>query len=99
MDADELLAELRPRLSGALIATDFDGTLAPLTRDPQDSRPADGAVAALAALAERGARVAVITGRDAHTVLRLGGLHDVPGLTVAGMYGIETWVDGELDHP
>ena len=34
----------------ALVATDFDGTLAPLTPDPQDSRPVAGAVEALTAL-------------------------------------------------
>ncbi|WP_375503731.1 trehalose-phosphatase [uncultured Jatrophihabitans sp.] len=99
MDVDELVAEFRPRLRGALVATDFDGTLAPLTRDPEDSRPVEGAVEALAALAGLGAAVAVITGRDAQTVLRLSGLQAVPGLTVAGMYGIETWSAGELTTP
>lgn len=99
MDVEELIAEFRPRLQGALIATDFDGTLSLLTRDPQDSRALDGAVEALTALAGLGADVAVITGRDARTVLRLGGLESVPGLTVAGMYGIETWIAGELTTP
>ncbi len=99
MDVDELVRELAPHLSGALVATDFDGTLAPLTPDPQDSRPVAGAVEALTALTRRGARVAVITGRDARTVVRLGGLEAVPGLTVAGLYGIETWVDGEFTTP
>ena len=99
MDVDELVAEFRPHLRGALIATDFDGTLAPLTRGPEDSRPVAGAVEALTALAAAGARVAVITGRDARTVLRLSGLGDVPGLTVAGLYGIETWTAGELKTP
>ena len=99
MDVDELVAEFRPRVRRALIATDFDGTLAPLTRDPEDSRAAAGAVESLVALARDGARVAVITGRDARTVVRLGGLEGVPGLTVAGMYGIETWAAGELTTP
>lgn len=97
MDAAQLIAELRPHLSGALVATDFDGTLAPLVPDPETSRPVAGAVSALHELAERGAQVAVITGRDARTVLRLGGsLADVPGLVVAGLYGAETWTAGEL---
>ena len=51
MTVDELVAVLRPQLAGALIATDFDGTLAPLVPDPEDSRPVAGAVDALAALA------------------------------------------------
>ena len=99
MQPAEIVAALRPVLDGALIATDFDGTLAPLIRDPEQSRPVDGAIAALRDLADRGAQVAVITGRDAATVVRLGGLASVPGIVVAGLYGIETWVDGGLSSP
>ncbi|WP_460603498.1 trehalose-phosphatase [Jatrophihabitans fulvus] len=99
MDADELAAALRPHLDGALIATDFDGTLAPLQPDPEDSRPVAGTVEALTALSVAGAQVAVVTGRDARTVVRLGGLDAVPGLVVAGVYGAETWRDGELTTP
>jgi trehalose 6-phosphate phosphatase len=99
VDAEEILASMRPHLGGALIATDFDGTLAPLVLDPERSRPVTGAIDALTALARRGAQVAVVTGRDARTVLRLGGLEAVPGIVVAGLYGIETWTDGELTSP
>lgn len=99
MEAAELIDALRPRVSGALIATDFDGTLAPLVQNPDESRPADGAVDALAALATAGAQIAVITGRDARTVVRLGGLDAVPGLVAAGLYGMETWSAGELSTP
>lgn len=99
MDRADLVAALRPHLPGALVATDFDGTLAPLVLDPQDSRPSAGAIEALAALANRGAHIAVITGRDAATVVRLGGLDAVPGLVVAGLYGIETWHAGDLRTP
>jgi trehalose 6-phosphate phosphatase len=95
----EVVDSLRALLPDVLVATDFDGTLAPLVPDPQQSRPADGAVAALSALARRGAQVAVITGRDAETVVRLGGLRDVPGVIVAGIYGIETWHDGAIESP
>ena len=99
VQADEIVTALRPELAGALIATDFDGTLAPLVPDPQDSRPAAGVVDALTTLAARGAQVAVITGRDARTVVRLGGLDAIPGLVVAGLYGMETWTGGELTTP
>lgn len=99
MQQAELIAQLAPRLSGALIATDFDGTLAPLVLDPADSRPAPGAIAALIGLAGRGAQVAVVTGRDAQTVVRLGGLAAVPRLVVAGLYGLETWAGGRLTSP
>jgi trehalose 6-phosphate phosphatase len=96
---EELVDALRPHLEGALVATDFDGTLAPLVPDPEDSRPIEGAVAALAALAGRGAQIAVVTGRDARTVLRLGGLAAIPRVKIAGLYGVETWSGGELETP
>ena len=99
MNAEEIVTALRPRLADALVAVDFDGTLAPLVPDPTTSRPVDGARAALTALARRGAQVAVITGRDADTVLRLGRFADVPGIVVAGVYGVETWRDGALETP
>jgi trehalose 6-phosphate phosphatase len=99
MGTEEIVASLRPRLDAALIATDFDGTLAPLVLDPDSSRPVEGAIEVLSALAAQGAQVAVVTGRDARTVVRLGGLEAVPGLIVAGLYGIETWTGGELSSP
>jgi trehalose 6-phosphate phosphatase len=99
VQTEEIVTALRPVLAGALIATDFDGTLAPLVPDPEDSRPVRGVVESLTVLASRGAQVAVITGRDARTVVRLGGLDAVPGLVVAGLYGMETWADGELSSP
>jgi trehalose 6-phosphate phosphatase len=99
MDVSDIAASLHDTLPDVLIAVDFDGTLAPLVPDPQASRAADGAIDALAALAATGAQVVVITGRDAHTVVRLGELERVPGIIVAGLYGIETWQDGELTTP
>ncbi len=95
----EIVAALSPLLDGALVATDFDGTLAPLVADPDRSRPVAGTIDALTALARRGAQIAVITGRDAETVVRLGGLAAVPGILVAGVYGIETWAEGTLSSP
>ena len=38
--------------------------------------------------------VAIITGRDARTVVQLGGLAQVPRLRIAGLYGVEKWQDG-----
>jgi trehalose 6-phosphate phosphatase len=96
MQLDEVVASLRPHIDRALVATDFDGTLAPLVLDPETSAPVDGAIEAFAALGRRGAQLAVITGRDAATVVRLGRLEAVPGLIVGGLYGIETWTDGRL---
>ncbi|WP_049569526.1 trehalose-phosphatase [Nocardiopsis sp. SBT366] len=80
----------------ALVAFDFDGTLAPIVADPRDSAPQPGIVAALADLASLVGTVAVITGRPADTVVRLGGLERVPGIVVLGHYGAERWTDGRV---
>jgi trehalose 6-phosphate phosphatase len=83
----------------ALVATDYDGTLAPIVDDPAAAAPAPGAVAALARLAGRAGTVAIITGREAGDAVRLGGLADVPGLIVLGHYGVQRWQDGALSEP
>ena len=95
-DVEQLIKQVRDDLPHTLIATDFDGTLSPIVPDPADSRPVPGAVDALSALARSGVQVAVVTGRDARTVVALGGLAAVPGLIVEGLYGAERWQRGEL---
>ena len=80
----------------ALVAADFDGTLAPIVARPQDARPYPGALPALTALAGAVGTVAVITGRPAADAVALGGLGAVPGLVVIGHYGWQRWQDGEL---
>jgi trehalose 6-phosphate phosphatase len=89
---DALLADPRH----ALIASDFDGTLAPIVPRPSDARPGPGALAALTALAGAVGTLAVITGRPAPDAVRLGGFGAVPGLIVIGHYGWQRWQDGEL---
>ncbi len=86
-----------PRLAtGSLVATDFDGTLAPIVADPAAARPIEGAVATLAALAERGHEVAVVSGRPL-SFLRS---HLPDDLTIVGLYGLEMRRHGELvEHP
>jgi len=85
--------------TAALLALDFDGTLAPIVARPQDARPAVGALQVLIQLADRLGQVAVISGRAAADVVRLGGLEQVPRLQVLGHYGMESWRDGRLDSP
>jgi trehalose 6-phosphate phosphatase len=78
----------------AVIALDFDGTLAEIVPDPDRARAHPGAVPALAALAPKVASVAVITGRPAEVAVRHGGFAGVPGLehlVVLGHYGAERW--------
>ncbi|MFE4250397.1 trehalose-phosphatase [Streptomyces sp. NPDC056910] len=88
----------------AVIALDFDGTLAPIVPDPEQARAHPGAVRALAALAPQVASVAVITGRPAGVAVRHGGFAGVPGLehlVVLGHYGAERWdaVTGTVHAP
>jgi trehalose 6-phosphate phosphatase len=83
----------------AVVAVDYDGTLAPIVSRPEDARPEPGAVAALAALSAVVGAVAVVSGRGASDVVALGGLEAVPGLVVLGHYGLESWTDGRLDSP
>ena len=80
----------------ALIATDFDGTLAPIVADPADAVAVPGTVVVLARLAESVGTVAIITGRPAAEAVALSGLGEVPGLIVLGHYGGERWEAGEL---
>ncbi|MFI0983322.1 trehalose-phosphatase [Streptomyces sp. NPDC021093] len=78
----------------ALIALDFDGTLADIVPDPEQARAHPGAVPALSALAPLVASVAIVTGRPAGVAVRYGGFAGVPGLehlTVLGHYGAERW--------
>lgn len=78
----------------AILVTDFDGTLSPLVDDPADSRPAPGALDALARLSGPLRQVALLTGRPALVVTELSGVSGYPGLEqllVLGLYGLERY--------
>ncbi|GGP80035.1 trehalose-phosphatase [Streptomyces sindenensis] len=88
----------------AVVALDFDGTLADIVPDPEQARAHPGTVDALAALAPKVAAIAVITGRPAGVAVRYGGFAGVPGLehlVVLGHYGAERWdaVTGTVRAP
>ncbi|MEV0007639.1 trehalose-phosphatase [Streptomyces sp. NPDC051840] len=100
----EGLAALLARPAGAVIALDFDGTLADIVPDPERSRSHPDVVPALTALAPLVSAVAVITGRPADTAVRYGGFAGAPGLdhlVVLGHYGAERWdaSTGEVKAP
>jgi trehalose 6-phosphate phosphatase len=96
---DEVVSTIRANRPGTLLALDFDGTLAPIVPDPTTSRPVEGVVAALLDLAGLGMRVAIVTGRDAETVLSLGSFAKIPGLLVEALYGAEQWRAATLTTP
>ncbi|MEU3775911.1 trehalose-phosphatase [Streptomyces sp. NPDC032472] len=104
----EGLAALLRAPRRAVVALDFDGTLAEIVPDPDQARAHPAAVPALAALAPRVGSVAVITGRPAGVAVRLGGFAGVAGLehlVVLGHYGAERWdavtgiVHAPAEHP
>lgn len=91
--------------AGTLLATDFDGVLAPIVPDPADSRMLAASGDALRRLAGLVGHVAVITGREVRTVVELGRLDDVfqgrDNVVALGQYGVERWdaATGEVDEP
>ncbi|WP_326699093.1 trehalose-phosphatase [Streptomyces sp. NBC_01754] len=88
------VAALLARPARAVVALDFDGTLADIVADPEQSRAHPATVPALSALAPWVASVAVITGRPAEVAVRFGGFSGAPGLdhlVVLGHYGAERW--------
>lgn len=76
-----------PRL---LVASDFDGVLAPFVLDPMEARPQPGTIDSLTALAAApGTWTAVVSGRDLATLAELTGL-DGSTTTLIGSHGAET---------
>jgi trehalose 6-phosphate phosphatase len=93
------LEALLARPDKAVVALDFDGTLAPIVDDPAQARAEPAAVEALVRLAPKLDSVVVVTGRPAALAVQLGGLDAVPGLVVLGHYGRERWEAGEVTAP
>jgi trehalose 6-phosphate phosphatase len=77
----------------ALIALDYDGTIAPIVTDPARAVPAPGAREVLRALTDCFGTVAVISGRPSASLIALLDLDaaDAPPITVLGLYGRQPW--------
>jgi trehalose 6-phosphate phosphatase len=87
-DVPAPLEPLRDRPAESALFLDFDGTLAPIVADPAGARPLPGVPAALERLAGRFSLVAVVSGRPVtYLAAALGPLE---GVTVIGLYGMET---------
>lgn len=96
---------MRPEVSDAiaavaarsrlLVATDFDGVLAPFVLDPMDARPQAGTIETIATLtAAPETWTAVVSGRDLATLTELTGLGG-SGTTLIGSHGAETTRSGQ----
>jgi trehalose 6-phosphate phosphatase len=89
----------RSALSSALVALDFDGTLAPISPHPDDARPLAGVHELLCDVRATGATLAVISGRSVTSLLRISNLAAVPGIIIYGTHGVERWENGHLREP
>lgn len=91
---DKGLAAVLADPDRAVLAFDYDGVLAPIVADPEHAVAHPAAIAGLRRLAARVGTLAVITGRPADVVVRLGRLREyreLSTLVVFGHYGRERW--------
>lgn len=96
----EAVAAILAHPQRTLLATDFDGVLAPIVIDSERAYADPDAMAALCRLGGVLGQLVVITGRAALTAVRLGDLRGRAGLdrlVVLGQYGVERW-DAETDE-
>ncbi|MFK5635650.1 trehalose-phosphatase [Ornithinimicrobium sp. LYQ103] len=83
-------------LPSILVATDFDGALAPLVLDPMESRPVQGGMESLVALAALpGTVVALVSGRALEPLRQLTGAED-PLLLIGSHGAEESWLPDGL---
>jgi trehalose 6-phosphate phosphatase len=85
LDAIEQFKALAAARGPLLIATDLDGTLAPIVAHASEARVPPGAQAVMERLSTK-AKVAVITGRDLNTARRMV---PVEGVAIVGSHGLE----------
>jgi trehalose 6-phosphate phosphatase len=88
------LAALLTSPERALVALDYDGTLAPIVSRPMDAVPAAGAVDVLVEISDRVGTLAIVSGRKVPDVLELSGLadrDDLASLVLLGQYGLQRW--------
>ncbi|MFI6986634.1 trehalose-phosphatase [Embleya sp. NPDC050154] len=88
------LAALLGEPARAVVALDFDGTLAPIVDRPDQARADMRAVRALSRLTPHLAATVIVTGRPAAVAVEYGRFRGVAGLeqlVVLGHYGLERW--------
>lgn len=73
-----------------LVATDFDGVLAPLVDDPSTSRPVDGSIEALRAIvAAPATSAAIVSGRHLSALRQVTGVTPADDIVLIGSHGAE----------
>lgn len=86
----DAVAALTADPGATVLLVDFDGTLSPIVDVPADARPIEGAVEALAELAERYRVVGAVSGRPVAFLAQ----QLPPAVALSGLYGLETVVGG-----
>lgn len=78
-------------LKRVILASDFDGCLAPFVSDPMTARPAPGTMEALReAAAMPGVTVALVSGRGMEVLRQLAGVTPAEPIVVVGSHGAES---------
>lgn len=92
LDVDAMIDALTERPSETVILVDFDGSLSPIVDLPDAALALPRAIDALRRLAGSMGRVGIVSGRPVDFLVEQV---DIPGLVVAGLYGMELLVRGE----
>jgi trehalose 6-phosphate phosphatase len=92
LDAERAWEATAPRAGQCVLSFDFDGVLAPVTEDPDASRPLPEALAAINALASAVRRVTIISARPVDFLRDR--LDTLSGVDLYGLYGLEHSHDG-----
>lgn len=90
----ELIAPLRDEPRASAVLCDIDGTLAPITADPEDSAVPEEGRAVLRELARRYSLVACVTGRQATEARGIVGVEE---LVYFGNHGLELLAPGATE--
>ncbi|MET1003012.1 MAG: trehalose-phosphatase, partial [Acidimicrobiia bacterium] len=91
-DVDATADLLTSRPAATALLADFDGSLARIVNDPAAAVAMPEALAVLAELVQRMGRVAIVSGRPVEFLRRRV---PIPGIALAGLYGLERAFDGE----
>jgi trehalose 6-phosphate phosphatase len=87
----ETAIEAAARAESLLVATDFDGVIAPFARDPMSVQPTPGSLETLRSLASiNGVHVALVSGRDLATLRLLTHVGEDEPIVLIGSHGAES---------
>ena len=93
-DVAATIDALVERPSETVFLFDYDGSLAPIVEVPEDAVALPASIDALRRLVGRIGRVGLVSGRPVEFLARRV---PVPGLALAGLYGMELMIDGERE--